>query len=178
VAQLTVQIAEALDPARASALARVVELEADWEALRTGAAAGGAGASVPGLRGLQRAYEAYRTSLVAYNARYGPAFVSEGALNTPARLGDWCRVVRAVLRRAEPDPGAVCPVRVVEKAYRWADRLASRRNGGTADRGPPPDGVGAAVHALGAVILWCDGLADLPGHPQPVVGAPPRDRAA
>ena len=79
-------------------------------------------------------------------------------MNTPVRVGVWCRVVRAVFRRARPEAGTDGPTHAVEKAYRLADRIAARLKVEPVGRGSPPDSIGSAVGALDAVTLWCDGL--------------------
>jgi hypothetical protein len=148
VASLTEATADRLDPAQATDLARVIDAQAEWECLL---ADGGSGAA---LRVRQKAYDAYRSGLARYAARYGDSRVRETALTDPGRLAEWCRVVRAVFRRAE----GVCPSHAVEKAARMADRIATRVGTEPVRRGPAAD-LPAAVLELGVLIAWCGGLA-------------------
>jgi hypothetical protein len=149
-----------LDPAQATELSELLELEARWENLRMtppGSKAGGLGAR--GLLGVQRAYDAFRSKLVAYNGRYTPAHAPERLLNTPARLSAWCRAMRQVYLCLEHDPDAQCPVHLLEKAYRWAERMSVRLNRDRASRPAPPRTVRAVIQDLGALVRWCEGLA-------------------
>src|SRR5579871_5391690 len=79
---------EVFNPSQATELALLVELEARWENLRTNRLPS---PEVPpttqDLHGKQKAYEAFRLKLAAYNKRYTPAHVPELLLNTPTRLG-------------------------------------------------------------------------------------------
>ncbi len=60
-----------LDLVQAAELAAVVELEARWENLRTGAPKPTPAApTIQDLHGKQKAYEAFRLKLAAYNKRY------------------------------------------------------------------------------------------------------------
>ena len=101
-----------LDLAQAAELAALVELEARWENLRKPPSRT---SEVPSttqeLHGRQKTYEAFRAGLAAYNQRYRPAHIPELLLNTPARLGLWCRgdarpvpPGRARPRRGPPGP--------------------------------------------------------------------------
>ena len=165
MAQMSEQAAEKLDPEQAAELVRVIDLQAQWENTRAEPARPDGGYSTPDLNGRQRTYEAFRSRLAAYTARYKAAEVPETTLNTPQRVGVWCRAVRAVFRRAGHEAGTDCPTHAVEKAYRLADRIAARLKVEPVGRGSPPDGIGAAVGVLDAVILWCDGLVAPPvGH--------------
>ena len=167
--------AEMLDPAQAAELSRVIDLQARWENMRDDPARVGAGFSTPDLQGRQRAYETFRARLAAYTARYRAAQVPELTLNTPDRVGAWCRAVRAVFRRAEPvGVGSDRPTHAVEKAYRLADRIAARLKTSPLGRESPPDGIPSAVRDLDAVIRWCDGLV---GPPAPVGNLRPTDEA-
>src|SRR5260370_16168919 len=90
------QISEAqvgnLDPAQATELSLLVELEACWENLRKATARHvDAGSRLKDLSARQKAYDAFRIRLVAYNKRYAPAHVPELLLNNPARLETSCR---------------------------------------------------------------------------------------
>src|SRR4051812_17148601 len=86
---------EEIDAAQAAELTVLLDLEARWENLRAARAGTPQGPSVTqDLQGMQRAYDAFRAQLRAYQLRYSPAHASELLLNTPARLGKWCRQVR------------------------------------------------------------------------------------
>src|SRR3954469_24916581 len=117
----------ALGHAQAAELALLVDLEARWENLR---AAAPRPASVPpgtkDLHAKQKAYEAFRAKLEAYNKTYAPAHVPELLLNTPSRLGKWCRAMRGLLAWAGHGPEGPGPAHLLGKAYRWADRIADR----------------------------------------------------
>jgi hypothetical protein len=141
-------------------LALLVDLEACWENLRT-APLGSSDAPRPtqqGLHGKQKAYDAFRAKLAGYNRRYRPAHVPELLLNTPARLGKWCRAMRALYLWVEHDPRGRCPVHLLEKAYRWADRVAARTGQGRLSRSAPPGTIGEAIRVLEALERWCDTL--------------------
>ena len=138
-------------------LSLLVDLEARWENLRkTPSPAGGHGTQ--DLQGRQRAYESYRARLVAYNRRYAPAHVPELLLNTPSRLGAWCRAMRDLYLQVEQDPRGHCPAHLLEKAYRRADRVGARLNKEPVRRSPPPSTIRAAVLELEALGRWCDDL--------------------
>jgi hypothetical protein len=157
--------AEMLDPAQAAELSQVIDLQARWENMRDDPERVGVGFSTPDLQGRQRAYEMFRARLAAYTARYRAAQVPELTLNTPDRVGAWCRAVRAVFRQAEPGAGSNRPTHAVEKAYRLADRIAARLKTGPVGREVSPGGTPSAVRNLDAVIRWCDGLS---GPPAPI----------
>jgi hypothetical protein len=162
MAQMSEQAAEKLDPAQAAELVWVIDLQARWENVRAGPAQADGGYSTPDLHGRQRTYEAFRSRLAAYTARYKAAEVPETTLNSPDRVAVWCRAVRAVFRRAGHEAGTECPTHAVEKAYRLADRIAARLKVEPVGRGSPPDSIGTAVGALDAVILWCGVLVGPP----------------
>jgi hypothetical protein len=152
--------AENPDPAQAAEVSLLVDLEARWENLRKPSPPGPAGK--PDLRELlarQKAYEAFHSKLVAYNRRYTPGHVPELLLNTPVRLAAWCRAMRDLYRQVEHAPGGHCPAHLLEKAYRWADRVAARQDKDRVGRSPPPDTIGDAVRDLEALAQWCDALA-------------------
>jgi len=75
------------------------------------------------------------------------------------RLAAWCRTMRDLYLQVEHDPRSRCPVHLVEKAYRWADRVAGRMKEGPLRRSTPPDTVGEAIRNLEALNQWCDDLA-------------------
>jgi len=158
-----------LDPAQAGELARVLDLQAQWENLRETPAREERGYSTAHLQGRQKTFEAFRSSLKAYTVRYRTAQIPEVTLNSPVRVGSWCRSVRAVFERAAAATG--CPAHAVEKAYRMADRIAARLKIAPVGRAVPLAAVGDAVRGLDAIIGWCDGLAAVavvpPAAPEP-----------
>jgi hypothetical protein len=80
-------------------------------------------------------------------------------LNTPARLGRWCGAMRDLYARVEPNPKGHCPAHLLEKAYRWADRVADKVGKARVSRSNPPGTVRAAVLELEALARWCADLA-------------------
>jgi hypothetical protein len=149
-----------LAPAQAVELALLIDLEARWENLRAPRSCTTEGLSAAGnLQAMQRAYDAFRARLRAYNRRYAPEHVSERLLNTPGRLGKWCREARDLYRLAEHDRRVGCPVHLLEKAYRHADWLAAKAGERAAGRSEPPVTIPAALRDLEALAAWCDGLA-------------------
>lgn len=148
---------EKLDAPQASDLMRVIDLQARWENLRIDPTERVADFSVSDLHGRQKAYEAFRVKLEAYTARYRATLLPEMTLNAPERVAAWCRVVAAIVRRAEGD----CPVHAVAKAHRLADRIAARLKKEPVGRAPL-EKIEDAVPALEAVAAWCDGLAAAP----------------
>ena len=149
-----------LDPAQATELSLLVDLEARWENLRkTPSPDPEVVAATQDLKAKQKAYEAFRAKLVAYNKQYSPAHVPELLLNTPARLGIWCRKMRDLYLQVEHAPQIPCPVHLLEKAHRWAERMSVRMNKDRLGRSAPPDTIGAVIEGLGGLVQWCDGLA-------------------
>ena len=152
-----------ISAAQAAALTVLLDLEARWENLR--AARSGTPqvqSATPDLQAMQRAYAAFRAQLKAYRTRFSPTHAPELLLNTPARLGRWCRQVRDLHLRAGHAARARCPVHVLEKAYRWADRLAGRRGTERASRATPPGTAEAVIRDLEALAAWCDALTQIP----------------
>jgi hypothetical protein len=148
-----------LDTIQAMELAMVVDLEARWENLRTTAQNAEVPATVHNLHGKQKAYEAFRIKLAAYNKRFAPAHIPELLLNTSARLGTWCRAMRKLYLQIENDPQGHCPVHLLEKAYRWADLVARKENKATITRSTPPATIRAAIGDLDTLCQWCADLA-------------------
>ena len=149
-----------LDPAQAAELALLVDLEARWENLRnTPPREPGVSPATQDLHGKQKAYEVFRAKLAAYNKRHAPAHVPELLLNTAPRLGTWCRRMRDLYLQAEAMPPGHCPVHLLEKAYRWADRVAARMGKDRVCRSAPPADIGAAIRDLEALCQWCAELA-------------------
>ena len=148
-----------LDPAQATELTLLVDLEARWENLRkTPLQAAEAGATTQDLHGKQKAYDAFRAKLVAYNKQYTPAHVPELLLNTPSRLGIWCRMMRDLYLLVEHDPQGHCPAYLLEKAYRWADHVSTRMNKDRVSRSTSPGTIQATIRDLEALGQWCDDL--------------------
>jgi hypothetical protein len=148
--------AGSLDLVQAAELSLLVDLEARWENLRKL----NLGHSHQALKARQKAYDAFRSKLVAYNRRYTPPHVPELLLNTPLRLALWCRKMRDLYRQVEHIPQGHCPVHLLEKAYRCADHLATRLHTGPASR---PAALPGTSHdtagALEALAQWCDAKA-------------------
>ena len=146
--------------AQATDLALLVELEARWENLRAAPATSPDGKpTTQELQAKQRAYDAFRAKLAAYNKRYTPAHVPELLVNTPVRLRQWCRAMRNLLLLIEADPQGHNPVHLLEKAYRLADRVARNMGAAPVNRSAPPAAIRAAVVELEALDGWCAGLA-------------------
>lgn len=150
-----------LDPVQAAELAVLVDIEAGWENMRR--AAGGdaseAGRTLQDLRGRQKAYDAFRSRLAAYNKRYTPQHVPELLLNTPARLGIWCRKMRELHLQIEHDSQAHCPVHLLDKAYRCGDRIGVRLHRSLPRAAAAPTSIREAIQELEAIEQWCDDLA-------------------
>jgi hypothetical protein len=146
-----------LDPAQATELSLLIDLEACWENMRK---APGAASEVDttsrDLVGRQRAYEAFRARLAAYNRRHTPAYVPDLLLNTPSRLAVWCQKMRDLYLQIEYDPRAHCPTHLLEKAYRRADRIGVRLNRDLANRTPPPASIRATIEELEGLARWCE----------------------
>jgi len=148
-----------LDPAQAAELALLVDLEARWENLRnTTSRPADVQPTTQDLHGKQKAYETFRAKLAAYNKRFHPTHVPELLLNTPVRLGIWCRAMRDLYVRVEKDAQMHCPVHLVEKAYRWADRVAARIGTERLSRSTPPTTIPTAIQKLDELSQWCTGL--------------------
>jgi hypothetical protein len=149
-----------LDPVQGAELTWLVDLEARWENLRDDSRRTlGTQAATRELHELQKAYEAFRSRLQAYNRRYASAHVPELLLNTPARLGKWCRAMRNLYLCVRDDPKCHCPTSLMERAYRWADQLAARLCIDSFSRQPAPGDIEATVQQLSALSQWCDGRA-------------------
>jgi hypothetical protein len=165
---MTVSSLGAVDPAQAIELCRLVELEARWENGRKNASREPNVASTSkSLQGKQQAYEAFRAKLVEYNKRYTPAHVPELLLNTPTRLGKWCRTMRDLFLQVEHHPQGHCPVHLLEKAHRWAAGIRDRVNADRLSLATPPHTIRDAIDELDTLGRWCEDL---------VVLAPGADR--
>jgi hypothetical protein len=154
---------EEIGAAQAAELIVLLDLEARWENLR--AARQGTprvSSSAQDLQGMQKAYDAFRVQLKAYQARFSPTHAPELLLNTPARLGGWCRQVRDLHLRAGQSAQAHSPVHLLEEAYRWADRLAGKKGKDCMSRATPPGPAEAVFRDLEALAAWCDALTQVP----------------
>lgn len=154
--QMSEAIASKLSATQAAELTRVVELEARWENLGKPGTKAGPGFSVSDLHAKQRAYDVLRTCMKNYEAKYQPVHMPEVPRNNPARLGEWCRTLRALLRRIEAEGGVTAPVQLIAKAYGLADRIAVRLKEPLLDRGATADSISAAISHLDGLISWCD----------------------
>jgi hypothetical protein len=88
--------------------------------------------------------------------------VPELLLNTPVRLAAWCRQMRALYLCVEHDPQARCPLHLLEKAYRRAERISARLHTDGVSRSAPPVTIRAALEDLESLAQWCDALSGLP----------------
>lgn len=150
---------ENLSPSQAADLCQLADLEAGWENMRkTPSLVSDSSDTKENLHGRQRAYEVFRARLAAYNQLYKPAHVPELLLNTPSRLSVWCRRMRDLYLLVEHNPRVHAPVHLLEKAYRWADRVSSRMNKEKVARSAPPITIQVAIQELEAVSKWCDDL--------------------
>ena len=122
-----------------------------WENLRACRKSSGP-ATLQELQGNQRAYEVFHAKLVAYNKQYAPPHVPELLLNTPLRLGPWCKKMAALL--AEIDGGVPFPAHLLEKAYRLADGIAAKQGQECAAR-PTPAGPRSPARELDDLAAWC-----------------------
>jgi hypothetical protein len=143
------------DATRADALAHLVELEARWMNVPSAVATASASVSLAGLVANQKAFDAYRSHLVAYNRRYRPVYDGVRPANTAARLAAWCRTTADLYRRAGR---AECPVDLLEQAHRCTDRLGTRLNRNLVCRPAAVTSTADAIAGLAAVADWCDGL--------------------
>lgn len=113
-----------LDAAQALELVRVLEIQAYWENLRE--SVGQKDLPTSHLKDRQKAYEAYRSRLAAYTAKYRTFPLPELTQNSPKWAVQWFRVVQAVLQRTKDAPVGELPAELLAKAHRLADRIATR----------------------------------------------------
>lgn len=146
--QLTERDAEKLSPAQATALVRVIDLQAKWDGLLAEK-----GDKTGDLHARQKANDAYQSALREYLAKHPNAGIPEPTHAVPDRFGAWCRVLRVVFGKAESGNSA----EVMAKVYRLADRIAARMSKEAVARTPASDLAGA-VRELDVVIAWCDAL--------------------
>jgi hypothetical protein len=167
-------VLKTLDAAQAVELSLLVELEAWWENLRkTPSRTQERASDTRTLAGAQKAYDAFRGKLAAYNKQYTPAHVPELLLNTPSRLAGWCRAMQQLYLQVEHAPQALCPRELLEKAYRWADRISDRLNKERISRPGPPAAIRTAIENLGVLVKWCENLASGAAPAPPELAAPP-----
>jgi hypothetical protein len=161
-----------LDPAQATELSLLVDLEACWENMRKSAPLH-VRATLLELASRQDACDRFRTRLRAYNKRYAPAHVTDLLLNSPTRLGLWCRAMSNLYRQVEHDPHAHCPAHLLEKAYRWADQIGVRMSKSLVSRATPPATIGDVIRLLEALVEWCGDLIGVASFgPQPEIAQP------
>lgn len=145
---------EVVDAAQAADLIRLADLEACWENLRQTPSPPPGPLSRAALQGKQTAHRAFQAQLQVYNQRYTPAHIPERLLNTPARLGRWCRQMRDLCLQVEPGSPSRCPTHLAAKAYRWADKIAARLGQVPVTRQKSP-GTLDAIAVLENVGKWC-----------------------
>ena len=151
-----------LSATQATDLSLLVDLEARWENLRIyQPITPGMVSTLKELHQKQKAYEAFFAKLVAYNKMYKPAHVPELLLNNAQRFGLWCRTMRDLQVRVEHDASAHCPVHLLEKAYRWADRVADRMKQNRITRPAAASNISVAIRELGDLAQWCSNLAQI-----------------
>jgi hypothetical protein len=163
--------ARRLEPAQAFELSVLVDLEACWENRRKPAPQL-ARSTLQDLTARQKDYDTFRVRLAAYNKRYSPAHVTDLLLNTPIRLGLWCRAMRDLYQQVESDTRSRCPKHLLEKAYRWADQISARQGKAPVLRALPPTTVSDVIAALDAVAGSCDALAAAVTEPPPAAPMP------
>jgi hypothetical protein len=140
-------------------LSLLVDLEARWENLRIyQPKPGGMPTTLKELHQKQKAYEAFFAKLVAYNKEYRPAHVPELLLNNASRLGAWCWKMRDLQLQVQHDASAHFPVHLLEKAYRWADRVADRMKKDRVVRPTFSADISSAIRTLEELARWCDNL--------------------
>lgn len=149
--QLTERDAEKHSPEQATALVRLLDLQAKWDGLLVQR---GQKTALSELHARQKANDAYQSALREYTAKYRFTDIPEPTQAMPRRMAIWCRVLRIVFSKAH---GAV-PTEVMAKVYRLADRLAERLGKDPVARQAVED-MSGAVRELDVVISWCDELA-------------------
>jgi hypothetical protein len=148
-----------LSPVQARELSVLIELEACWENLRVDPPkTPEQGPSLKELQQKQKAYEAFHLKLVAYNKGYRPAHVPELLLNTADRLSAWCQSMIALHLALQDDAQAYCPTHLLEKAYRWANRLSDKMKTVRIARPSPSRTISAAILELQELAQWCANL--------------------
>jgi hypothetical protein len=141
-------------PNRSEELAVLVNLEARWENLRASRASAKP-SSLRELQGNQRAYEIFHARLIAYNKRHTPAHIPDKLINTSVRLEQWCKQMSALFTALAK--GVAFPAHLLEKAYRLADAIATRRNCTRAAR-PVSSAERSVTRELEMLAGWCGDL--------------------
>lgn len=153
---LTESAAEKLTPVQATAMVRVLELQANWEALLKDKAQKD---NQAGLRDRQKAHDAFQVAWSEYVAKYRASQLPEPTHNVPDRLAVWCHTLRVVFQRAERGD----PFHLMAKVYLLADQIAMKLGKEPVGRKPVVDlaALAAAIRELEVVIAWCDELVKL-----------------
>ena len=146
--------------AQPSELSLLVDLEARWENLRANRVLNGVKEeTTSSLQHKQKAYEAFQSKLVAYNKSFKPAYVPGLLLNTPRRIGEWCRRMREVFARLEQGAGSPYPSHLMERAYRSANHVADRQQHERVLRPAAANEIAEAVRELEMLARWCESMA-------------------
>jgi hypothetical protein len=152
-------LAQDLSAGQTAELAMLVDLEACWENLRAEPPTAVERSSIlKQLQQKQKAYEAFHVKLVAYNKSHRPAHVPELLLNTADRLGAWCGAMIHLQVALQHDPQAHYPLHLLQKAYRWADKLSAKLKIDRVVRPPLDRSLPAAVRELEDLVNWCTSL--------------------
>ena len=147
------------NPTQPAELSLLVDLEARWENLRGNRVVNiGKEDTATHLQQRQKAYEAFHSKLATYNKTFKPAHVPELLLNTPQRLGGWCRGMRDLLARLEQSAKMPYPTHLMEKAYRSAERVSGRLHKDLAQRPTPTSDVSGAIAELEVLARWCESM--------------------
>lgn len=164
MSQLSETAVANLDAAQAVELLRVLELQAFWENLKENAPA----KDVPTaqLKDRQKAYEAYRSRLAAYTAKFRTFPLPELTQNSPKWVAQWFRIVRAVVRAAADGANAELPTNLVAKANRLGLRVAERLKRPPLPLPAAPATFAAAAEQLETLIAWGEAPAAAPAEPQ------------
>jgi hypothetical protein len=136
-------------------LAQLVEVEAQWENLPSTPTQ-----NSQDLATKQRAYAAFSSRRADYNEQH-KGYESRVSVNSPARLRVWLCEMRDLFAQAKSDPRCPCPKHLVEKARRYACRIASRLK----VKSPlvtPPATVQLAITELEKLLAWNE-VAELSG---------------
>ena len=70
--------------------------------------------------------------------------------------------MRDLYLQVEHDPKGHCPVHLLEKAYRRADRIGARMKKVSVSRSTPPGTIRDVIGELEVLGQWCDRLTSLP----------------
>lgn len=146
---MTEMAAERLSPSRAAELTRLLDLKCRWENMRLGASI-----STAQLHALQKAFDAYRNSLMAYSGGNRNEPIPDLSPSGPNRLRTWCRTLRVILSRSA---SMEYPANIIEKARIFANKIANRVHTESAPRGISED-MDGAIHELDMLIAWCSSL--------------------